>query len=396
MIDHCLTRIFFIVGIICMALTGHAADRIAIDHGPYLQNVTETEATFVWTANKPSIGWVELAPNDGTNYYNSERRKYFDTTNGVKNTSKLHAVKVTGLKPGTTYRYRVYATEVLDHKGVEVTYGKTDALDVFTAEPPSFRTHDARKPETSFAVINDIHGRTADIPALMKAADVQQKDLVFFNGDMLSQLRNEEELFSGFMDVSTDLFAKQIPMYYARGNHETRGLFATSFQNYFSPKQPHLYFLFRQGPVCFIVLDTGEDKPDSDIEYSGITDYDNYRTEQAEWLKEAVRSDDFKNARFRVVIAHMPPQPIKDLWHGPQEVLEKFVPILNEAGIDAMLCGHLHRYIYCKPDAQVKFPVVINSKDMVIDAQTSGSDLNMKIFDTKGTLVDKITISSTR
>lgn len=268
--------------------------------------------------------------------------------------------------------------------------------DLHQYEIENFRTNDAAKPETSFAVINDIHGRTADIPALLKVANYPQKDMVFFNGDMLSQLRNEEELFSGFMDVSIELFAKQIPMYYARGNHETRGLFATYFQDYFSPKEPHLYYMFRQGPVCFIVLDTGEDKPDTDIEYSGITDYDNYRTEQAEWLKTAVQSEEFLNAKFRVVIAHMPPQPIKELWHGPQEVLEKFVPILNQAGIDVMLSGHLHRYIYCKPDSQVQFPVVINSKDMVIDGQTQGDKLQMEIRDTKGALVDKIVLTANR
>lgn len=384
----------FLVSAICMALTGFASDRIAISHGPYLQNVRETEATFVWLANKPSIGWVELAPDDGSNYYNQERAKHFDTTNGVKNTSLLHVVKVTGLKPGTSYRYRVYVTEVLDHKGVEVTYGKTDATDVYYAKAPCFRTNDTSKPEASFAVINDIHGRTKDIPALMNAADYKNKDLVIFNGDMLTQLRNESELFSGFMDVSVELFAKEKPMYYARGNHETRGLFATSFQHYFSPKESHLYYMFSQGPVCFIVLDTGEDKPDSDIEYSGITDYDNYRTEQAEWLRQAVKSDEFRKAKYKVVIAHMPPQPIKELWHGPQEVLEKFVPILNEAGIDVMLSGHLHRYIPCQPDARVKFPVIVNSLDNVISAQTQGNELLLEMRNTQGALVDKIVIKA--
>ena len=68
-----------------------ATAQIKILYGPYLQNVKENEATIVWVADKPSIGWVELAPNDGTHYYGEERPKYFDTTNGVKNTSLLHA-----------------------------------------------------------------------------------------------------------------------------------------------------------------------------------------------------------------------------------------------------------------------------------------------------------------
>lgn len=59
-----------------------------------MQNVKGDEATIVWVADKPSIGWVELAPNDPSHFYGEERPKYFNTTNGVKNTSTLHAVKV--------------------------------------------------------------------------------------------------------------------------------------------------------------------------------------------------------------------------------------------------------------------------------------------------------------
>ena len=209
---------------------------------------------------------------------------------------------------------------------------------------------------------------------------------------MLTQLKDESGLFSGFMDVAIDLFAKEKPMYYARGNHETRGLFATSFQRYFSPKEPHLYYLVRQGPVCFIFLDTGEDKPDSDIEYSGITDYDRYRTEQAQWLAQAVQSDDFKQAKYKIVIAHMPPLPDKNLWHGQMEVLEKFVPILNQAGVDVMLSGHLHRYFNNKPTDKVKFPVIDNAHKTVIKAVAESNQLVLEVKDLQGKPVDKIVI----
>ena len=389
-----MKKLYFNLVCIFFPVLSFAQERIAIQHGPYLQNLKETEVSIVWKASKPSVGWVELAPDDNSDYYQQERPRFFNVTNGVKNTSLLHVVKITGLKPGTNYRYRVYSQEVLDHQGVEIMYGRVAATDVYSAKPPVFKTNDRNKPETSFIMINDIHGRTEDIPRLLEVADYKHTDMVIFNGDMLSHLKNEEELFSGFMDVSVDLFAKEIPMYYARGNHETRGMFATSFQHYFSPKEPHLYYLIRQGPVCYIVLDTGEDKPDSDIEYSGITDYDNYRTEQAKWLAEAVKSKDFLDAKFRVVIAHMPPLPDDRLWHGQKEVLEKFVPILNDADVDVMLSGHLHRYFNNKPTSKVKFPVIDNAHRTVVKGITTGEKLTLGVIDIEGKIVDQIILTA--
>ena len=315
-----------------------ATAQIKILYGPYLQNVKENEATIVWEADKPSVGWVELAPDDGTHYYGEERPKYFDTTNGVKNTSLLHTVKVKGLAPGTTYRYRIYAQEVLSHEGISVIYGRVAASDVYKKKALTFTTCDSQKKETSFAMINDIHGREGIITKLLNAAGYKDKDLIIFNGDMVSVFQDRETIFNGFMKESIDLFASEKPMYYARGNHETRGEFATSFQKYFSPEEPFLYYIFRQGPVCFIMLDTGEDKPDSDIEYSGITDYDGYRTDQMEWMKGLYKNEDFKQAKFKVVIAHMPPSADLNIWHGQKDVLKKFVPILNDLGVDLMLC----------------------------------------------------------
>lgn len=49
---------------ICLASMAFAQERIRIEHGPYLQNLKETETTIVWMASKPSVGWVELAPDD--------------------------------------------------------------------------------------------------------------------------------------------------------------------------------------------------------------------------------------------------------------------------------------------------------------------------------------------
>ena len=73
--------------------------------------------------DKPSIGWVELASDGNGSFYAKEHPRYFDTSNGIKNTSTIHAVKVKGLTPGKQYRYRVLLREVLKHHWYKIIYG---------------------------------------------------------------------------------------------------------------------------------------------------------------------------------------------------------------------------------------------------------------------------------
>ncbi|MBC5646441.1 metallophosphoesterase family protein [Parabacteroides sp. BX2] len=381
--------LLFILSVL-ITFSAYAQDDIKITHAPYLQNLGENEVTIVWTANKPSIGWVELAPDDGTHYYQTERPKFFNAKNGIKLTSTVHSVHLTGLKPGTRYRYRVYSQEVLSHVGWRVIYGNVAATSVYGKQPLTFLTSDHSRQSVNFAMVNDIHGKSDLLEKLISHCDLKKTDMFLFNGDMVSIFNNEKEIFEGFMDKATELFASEIPMYYTRGNHETRGSFAIAFQDYFSPKQEHIYYMFRQGPVCFVILDSGEDKPDSDLEYAGITVYDQYRTEQAEWLKKVLESKEYKEAPFKVVVCHMPPF---GGWHGEQEVAEKFIPLLNNAGVDIMLCGHLHRYMRNEPKDGVRFPVIVNSNNTVLKAEAGAKELNIRILDMEGKEVDKLTIT---
>lgn len=64
----------------------------------------------------------------------------------------------------------------------------------------------------------------------MSQIDFAKTDFVVFNGDMVSFSLNEDQIFSGFMDTAVSVFAKEIPMYYARGNHETQPLMQPIFQ----------------------------------------------------------------------------------------------------------------------------------------------------------------------
>lgn len=380
----------FFLFLLLTTLPAFSQDDIQITHAPYLQNLGENEVTIVWTVNKPSVGWVELAPDDGTHFYQTERPKFFNAKNGIKQTSTVHAVHLKGLKAGTRYRYRVYSQEVLSHVGWRVIYGNVAATSVYGKQPLEFQTSDHSRQAVNFAMVNDIHGKSDLLEKLVSHCDLKTTDMFLFNGDMVSIFNSEKEIFEGFMDKATELFASEIPMYYTRGNHETRGSFATAFQDYFSPKQEHIYYMFRQGPVCFVILDSGEDKPDSDLEYAGITVYDQYRTEQAEWLKGVLESKEYKEAPFKVVVCHIPPF---GGWHGNEEVAEKFMPLLNNAGVDIMLCAHLHRYIRNDAKEDVRFPIIVNSNNTVLKAEADSRALNIKILDTEGKEIDKLTIA---
>lgn len=58
-------------------------------------------------------------------------------------------------------------------------------------------------------MINDIHGRENIITKLLNNANYKDKDLIIFNGDMVSEFKDEQTIFNGFMKESIDLFASR-------------------------------------------------------------------------------------------------------------------------------------------------------------------------------------------
>ena len=125
-------------------------------------------------------------------------------------------------------------------------------------------------------------------------------------------------------------------------------------------------------------LDCGEDKPDSDIEYGGLADYDAYRREECEWLREAVASEAFRNASARVVFLHIPLDA--GTWHGSKHLRELFLPILNEAGIDVMFSGHTHRYGFHPADNDTRFPIVVNDNQSYVQCDITADRIAVRII----------------
>ena len=357
-----------LVMLACITLSAKA---VSILYGPYLQAVTDSSATIMWVTDVDAGAWVEVGVEG-----DAQPKVYYESELGHKVCGRVHKVTVPHLKAGTKYAYKIFSQEVDSSRkpvGEVVAREKTAG-----SRPLTFKTLDPNKEKIMFTVVNDIHGKNTVLENLMYECVERGNDFILYNGDMVSHMNSEREIFGGFINTSVNIFAAEIPFYMCRGNHETRGSFAHNYMSYFPTTTGEPYFSFRHGPVYFILLDSGEDKPDTDIAYYDTARFDEYRQRQAEWLKGVVASDDFKNSPFKVVLIH---QPLANAWHGGVHSRECFLPILNEAGIDLGLSAHTHRYAHWAQNPQdVNFPVIVNSNvhSVVVEADATALKVLVK------------------
>lgn len=360
-----------------------------INHGPWLQHLGTSEVTIVWTTGTDCISWVEAYEYDGSNFYQKERPKHYSSADGLKTIGTIHKVTLQDLRPGTKYAYRIFSREVVSKTYSNPVFGRTDASEVYQRQPLLFTTEKADKEKTTAVVLTDIHNRAAVVGSLLKDVDLSATDFIMTDGDFVSTFNKEEDLFDGGIDTLVDLFATSKPFYVTRGNHETRGTMGPSFKKYFYFPDDHYYYTFSSGRTLFIVLDCGEDKPDSDKEYSDLVDFDAYRDQEVRWLKKVVTSGEFKSAEHVIVFLHMPPFfPGRTPWHGEMEMRQKITPVLNEAGIDLMISGHTHRYAFIEKNAEGnQFPILVMNNncrtELSIDKngiRTKTTDISKKVL----------------
>ena len=360
------------------------AAQIKITHGPWLCDMTSTGVTVVWTTDKPALSWVEIAEDNGNSFYQKEHKRHYETVAGRRQAHKrVHAVRLKHLKPGTRYNYRIFSQEVVEWKYNDaVKYGDVAATNVFSRAPLRFTTFPEKGSDISFLVFNDIHGRADYMAELVKNEDFSTHDFVLFNGDMSSSVENSDQLFKDYIDTAVSLYASELPLIYNRGYHETRGRHADFLAEYFPTNSKNFYQLYMVGDIACLVLDCGEDKPDNDIEYGNLADYDAYRVEESEWLRQVVASESFRNAAARIVFLHIPLG--NGSWHGNLHLEELFLPILNEAGIDVMFSGHTHRYGFREPNEKVRFPILINDNQSYIRCNVTADKIKAEIVGPKG------------
>ncbi len=291
-----------------LALLAPSTAQARITKGPWVQRVTSTSALVRVEVDPPGPVSVELsAPrSSGGTPIVSEQAK------------ALHSIPVTGLEPGTRYRYTVQAGETT--KGASfVSAPREDSNAAFT-----------------FHVYGDNRSDDASHAAVVRAMVPQAADFALHTGDFVEDGASRAD-WQSFFDVEAPLLGSRC-VYSAVGNHELTDGAGVEYVRFFGPtdvppggtRPEHLDGTARWGNTRFFFLN-------GTLRVAGAVD--------RAWLDKALtESDGEKGVTWRVVVVHHGP------WssgpHGNNTLLHErgFVDLFRAHKVDLVLAGHDHIY----------------------------------------------------
>ncbi|MDH6357088.1 endonuclease/exonuclease/phosphatase family protein [Parabacteroides sp. PF5-9] len=344
---------------------------------PYLQNPVGNGITIMWQTTVPTYSWVEF----GTDTLHLQ--KVHTLVDGQVICNGLHnKIRLNDLEAGRTYYYRVCSREITLYKAYKKEFGET-AVSPFS----SFTLPSQDSTDFTAIIFNDLHKQEETLNALCRQVKDIPYDFVVFNGDCIDDPKTEEEALFHLSMQCEAVGANKVPVFYLRGNHEIRDAYSIGLRSLFDYVGDKTYGAFSWGDTRFVMLDCGEDKPDSTWVYYGLNDFTQLRQDQVDFLQKEFSQPAFQNASRRVLLNHIPLygngdayRPCTDLWG----------PLLKEIPFDVNISGHTHRFMYHPKGSEGNnFPVVIGGNQRLEGATVMvlrkyGDQLSLQVLDTTG------------
>lgn len=349
---------------------------------PYLQNLSANAITVCAIFNKPCLAWVEVLDAN-----NNTVKSIYQVEDGMRNANtELFKFKLD--IPDGKLNYKVVAKEITKFEPYKIEYAGT-----IQSEPIQIAVPQQKQDSIQCLILNDIHEEKDSYAFLYDKSQLSKKDLVFLNGDSFHYVTNQADLTEKLLKPVGNKFASKTPFVMVRGNHETRGSFARDYKKYFDYPENKYYQAFRMGPIFWVVLDSGEDKPDDHEVYGGTVDYDSYRLEQKEWLTKVLNSKERREAKHTLVVTHIPFHHSDD-WHGTKHNFECFHEVLNNNKVDAVISGHTHKYSFHPPDNNHNYYVIIGGGPKAgnrtyVDISATGKNLLVSLNLDDGSTINR-------
>lgn len=264
-------------------------------------------------------------------------KEYFNHCGGAK------------LSDTPVQRFTVPMAELNKAKSYTITYETVfERLAYSCVKSPKKSITYSFKPITKKTGINiylasDCHGKGKE--AVCAASFFgDDLDLLILNGDVSSSSETIPQIMLPY-DIAYKVTKGEKPCIITRGNHDLRGKYAEQLTALMPNRNGTAYYTVNLGPMNFLVLDCGEDKPDDHEEYSGTAAFHQMRLCETEFIEDCCKK--FKPGKFnyRFVVVHAPFQcaywpPFNienDIYTRWCEVIsEKYKPNL-------LLGGHVHK-----------------------------------------------------
>ncbi|MDH8702135.1 endonuclease/exonuclease/phosphatase family metal-dependent hydrolase [Dysgonomonadaceae bacterium PH5-43] len=354
---------------------------------PYLQNPVDGGITVMWQTKVPTYSWVEY----GTDTTNLQRARTL--VDGQVICNDLHnKIRIEGLTPGQTYYYRICSQEMLIYQAYYKEFGETAVSPFYSFTLPSPDTKDF-----TAIIFNDVHKQEATLKGLCNLVKDVDYDFVVFNGDCIDDPANESDVLYHLKMQSEAVGASSVPTFYLRGNHEIRNAYSIGFRALLDYVGDKTYGSFNWGDTRIVMLDCGEDKPDSTYVYYDLNDFTQLREDQVAFLKQELSSKEFKKAKKRVLFNHIPLYNAARRDDGRQRFEPSYVlwqPLLAKAPFDINISAHTHRIAYI-PKGEGNgnnFPVVVGGGNQLNSAsvmvlQKKGEVMTLKVIRGDGEVV---------
>jgi Iron/zinc purple acid phosphatase-like protein C/Calcineurin-like phosphoesterase len=280
------------------------AGTVRIARGPYLSNVTGSSAVLSWWTNIPSPGlasWGVASPTEHAR---------LDPAGSVSR----HSVTITGLAPGTAYRYQV-------GNGAGVVSGGR------------FPTAAQRGTAFRFAAIGDF--AAGGIATTQNGANIARAGTSFIQtvGDNIYPAAGnpDPDFATTYSDFDQRFYAPMAPairnqaFFPANGNKEyhSGGAFWANFP---MPGINHSWYAYDWGDAHIVVLDAEQPlRPGSP---------------QSAFLAQDLAGH--QAAAWRIVVVHRPPYTSSSAIAGP--TARVLVPLFQQQHVNLVLSGNSHNY----------------------------------------------------
>lgn len=280
----------------------------------------EDQYQIVFSTSDNAVAWVEIG---GVPYYDLY-------AGSMRSADRVHKVEVPQQVLDRAGGYTLCAQQMIyrgpfgGYKGETIT------------QSYDFRGVDASDGLQYYA-LSDVHEATE----AAAAACGGNADFIVLIGDLVSMVETEADANLA-NQLAHAITGGEIPVIYARGNHEIKGEQAENLYKYVgSRNQGFAYWVTLSDQVFAVVLDMGEDHEDDWWEYYGTAQFDLYRAQQTRMLEELLEEGDHARYAYRMAVCHIPVVHVNKHGYFAQ-TKESWTELLNELGTDIYLGGHEH------------------------------------------------------